>query len=320
MCVCVCVCVCVRVRVRTCVCVCVRACVATCHSYCITEYQSDITNSKYWPISEKLSKVITVLPVPSHLECEIYLDILSNPVQTSCCGQGYCKNCIKQVKSKVCPHCRSKLEYYPDKKSLRLINDLQIKCPYHIEGKCQWRSSSSELKNHLKVCNIKPITCSLGCGKQFEKKNMEVHMKYFCSLQKVPCKYCQKQVLGKDMIKHHQVCPKMLISCPNKCSSKEEVTREEMNEHIKVCPNQVVACKYAKFGCREEEMKRKDYDQHLSSAMEQHLHLVAEFAEKESYARKMLEEEMKKNVAAKRRLENRIAAIEERLRYYDSIF
>ena len=46
--------------------------------------------------------------------------------------------------------------------------------------------------------------------------------------------------------------------------------------------------------------------------------LVAEFAEKESYARKMLEEEMKKNVAAKRRLENRIAAIEERLLY--SIF
>ena len=268
-----------------------------CHSYCITEYDNDITNSVYWPISEKLSKVIVTSPLPSHLECEICLDVLNDPVQTSCCGQGYCKNCIKQVMSKVCPHCRSKLEYYPDKKSLRIINDLQIKCPYHIEGKCQWKGSSSELKNHLKVCDIKPITCYLGCGKHFEKKNKEIHMKYFCTLQKIPCKYCQKQVMDKDMTKHHEMCPKMLIPCPNECSNKEKFIRERMKEHIKVCPNEVVACIYAKFGCNEKQIKRQDYDQHLSSAIEKHLHLVAEFAEKESNARKMLEEKIKENMA-----------------------
>ena len=142
----------------------------TYQSHCIAEYKNDIKNSAYWPISEKRSKVIVTSPLPNHLECEICLEVLNDPAQTSCCGQGYCKNYLKQVKSKSCPHCCSKIEYYPDKKSLRMINDLQVKCPYHIEGKCQWKGSSLEPKNHLKVCDIKPVTCSLGCGKQFERK------------------------------------------------------------------------------------------------------------------------------------------------------
>ena len=279
------------------------------HFYSIAEFKKDVTNSAYWPISENLSKAILTSPLPNHLECEICLDVLNDPVQASCCGQGYCKNCIKQLKSKCCPHCRSRLEYYPDKKSLRMINDLQVKCPYYIEGKCQWKGSSSELSNHLKVCDIKPVTCSLGCGKQFEKKNMELHMKYFCGLRKIPCKYCQKKVLGKNMTKHHQVCPKMSIPCPNKCSSIKEITREKMKEHIKVCPDQLVACKYTKFGCHEKEMKRKDYDQHLSTAIEQHLDLVAEFAEKESSARKVLEGEIKEVMMAK----SRLVALEQKL-------
>ena len=56
-------------------------------------------------------------------------------------------------------------------------------------------------------------------------------MKYLCRLQKIPCEYCQKQVLGKNMTKHHQVCPKMLIPCPNKCSSIDEIIHEKMKQH-----------------------------------------------------------------------------------------
>ena len=231
-------------------------------------------------------------PLPSHLECEICLDVLSDPVQTSCCGQGYCKNCISKVRNNVCPHCCAMLKCFPDKKSLRIINDLQIKCPYHIEGKCLWRGYSSELKNHLKNCDIKPITCSLGCGKLFEKKNEVIHIQYFFSLRKISCKYCQQQVMDKDMAKHHEECPKMTILCPNNCSSNEEILRESLKEHTEVCPEHLVMCKYYKFGCNKALIKRKNYDQHLSSEMEQHLHLVAEFAENESNARKMLEEKI----------------------------
>ena len=262
------------------------------YSYCITGRPNDITTSKNWPVSEKVSKALLISPLPSHLECEICLEILEDPVQTTCCGQGYCKNCIDEVKNEVCPHCRAKLEVFPDKKSLRLINDLKIHCPYHIENKCKWKGSLSELNSHLKNCDIKPITCPLGCGEQFEKKNKEFHTEYFCSLRKVPCKYCQTRVMDKVMVKHHKICLKMPLPCPNKCSSKEKITREKMKLHIDMCPDQVVKCKYSEFGCNENVIKRKDYDQHLSSTMEQHLYLTAEYAKNERIARKKLEEKI----------------------------
>ena len=255
----------------------------------IAECPTDPTKE---PISEQLSKGLLLAPLPGHLECEICLDILSDPVQTSCCGQGYCKSCIDQVKNSVCPHCREILKVFPDKKCLRFINTLKIKCPYHTEDKCQWKGSSSALKDHLKLCGIKPITCSLGCGKQFEKRFKEVHMKYFCNLRKIPCTYCRKQIMKKDIAKHHEECPKMPLLCPNKCPSKEEIIREKMKDHIKICPDQVVMCKYFEFGCLEKEIKRKDYDRHLSLGMEKHLHLVAEYARTERNSRRILEEKI----------------------------
>ena len=163
-----------------------------------------------------------------------------------------------------------------------------------IEDKCKWKGCSSELKNHLKTCDIKPVLCSLGYGKQFEKKNEVMHANWFCNQRKIPCKYCQKEVMDKDMAKHHKECPKMPLFCPNKCFSKEEITRENMKKHIKVCPEQIVPCKYSEFGCYTK-IKCKNYDQHLSSAMEQHLYIVSEYAKKEKSAREMLEEKVEEN-------------------------
>ena len=42
--------------------------------------ENNITNSVLWPISEKVSKDLFTSPLPSHLMCEICLDILSDPV------------------------------------------------------------------------------------------------------------------------------------------------------------------------------------------------------------------------------------------------
>lgn len=255
--------------------------------------KKDITKLKKWragSISEELSKTLFKLPLPDHLKCEICLDVLCNPVQTTCCGQSYCKNCSDQIQYLVCPHCRAKLEVFPDKKSIRLINDLEIKCPYRIGKRCQWKGCASELKNHLQNCEIKPITCSIGCGKLVEKRNMEAHS-YFCSHRQVPCKYCMKQIMHKDMTKHHNLCPRMPLLCPNKCANKEEIVREKMNDHIKVCPDQVVSCKYSEFGC-DVKIKRKDYDEHLSSSMEQHLCLAVDSENSERIAIKDLEEKL----------------------------
>ena len=79
--------------------------------------QKDISNSTKWPVYETLSKGLFTSPLPSHLECEICLDVLSDPVQTSCCGQSYCKECISKLRKQACPHCRGNLEVFPDKKA-----------------------------------------------------------------------------------------------------------------------------------------------------------------------------------------------------------
>ena len=88
--------------------------------------KKDITKLKKWPISEELSKTLFTSPLPSHLECEICLDVLNDPVQTSCCGQSYCKNCIDQLQNQVCPHCRADLKLFPDKKVLGLLMILKL--------------------------------------------------------------------------------------------------------------------------------------------------------------------------------------------------
>ena len=233
--------------------------------------KKDVTKLKKWPIPEDLTKTLFTSPLPSILQCEICLDVLYNPVQTICCGQSYCKDCIDQLQDKVCPHCRAKLELFPDKKSGRLINDLEIKCPYHIGKRCRWKGCPSELKKHLRDCDIKPITCILGCGKLYERRNMEAHT-FFCSNRKVSCQYCMEEIALKDKSNHYDICLKVLLWCPNECSS-EKIAREKMNEHIEVCPEHEVSCKYAEFGC-DVKVKRKDYDEHLSSAVKQHLSLV----------------------------------------------
>ena len=95
----------------------------------------------------------------------------------------------------------------------------------------------------------------------------------------------------------------MPVHCHNKCSSEEKITREKMKEHLEVCPDQEVLCKYSEFGC-DIKVKRKDYDDHLSSSFELHLHLVVEVARNEKNAREALEEKV---VA----LENEIKKISE---------
>ncbi|XP_065893870.1 TNF receptor-associated factor 5-like [Dysidea avara] len=267
-----------------------------------SQVDRDVTNSSKWPVAEKVAKASFTSPLPSHLECEICLDVLDDPVMTICCGQSYCKECVGKVHNKVCPHCRGKIETFPDKKSVRLINELKICCPYHIDDKCQWKGAPSELLNHLKVCDIKPIMCPHGCDKQLEKNNMRLHAEFDCSLRLVSCIHCWKKVKDKDMAKHTSGCPKMPLPCPNKCSAPKMITREEMKQHLEVCPDQVVACKYSELGC-QQKMKRKELDQHMSTAIQHHLDLVAKRAISEENARKQLE-------YANKQLEKKVASLE----------
>lgn len=249
--------------------------------------KTDITNSALWPISEKVSKDLFVSPLPSHLKCEICLDILSNPVQTLCCGQSYCSGCIDMERRGRCPHCRETLKTFADKKSTRLISELEIYCPYHIDDKCDWKGSPSEVADHLKQCSIKPVFCPLGCGKQFEQRNLKYHSVH-CDRRNVTCPHCMEEIVLSDKIDHLINCPKMPIGCINKCGKK--LSRDCMKEHSKVCPNELLQCKFLDFGCNEK-VQRKNLKLHMSSAMQKHLSLAVKKAKREERTRKALEQE-----------------------------
>ena len=250
--------------------------------------ENDITNSSLWPVSEKVTKNLFTSPLPNHLNCDICLDVLNDPVQTTCCGQSYCSGCIDKERDKECPHCREKLETFVDKKSIRLINKLEIYCPYHIDNKCQWKGSPIRVTDHLKECIVKPLPCPLECGKQFEQRNLKYHLAH-CSKQKFTCPHCMKEIMLSDKVHHFINCLKMPIGCINKCGKR--VSRDCMKEHPKVCPNELVQCQYFEFGCTEK-VQRKNVKQHLSFAMHKHLSLAVKKAKKEECARKALEKEI----------------------------
>jgi len=250
--------------------------------------KNDITNSPSWPIFEKVTKNLFTSPLPSHLKCAICLDVLNEPLQTSCCGESFCSSCIDKQKSEECPHCHEKLEMFTDKKSVRLINQLEIYCPYHIDNKCNWKGSPISVVDHLERCDVKPVFCSLGCGNQFERRNLK-HHSVCCDRQNITCPHCKKEVMLKDKVHHLINCPKMPIGCVNKCG--KTFPRDCLKEHPKVCANELVPCQYFDFGCIKK-IQRKNLKQHLSSAMEEHLSLAVTKAKREESIRKALEQEI----------------------------
>jgi hypothetical protein len=132
----------------------------------------------------------------SIFECAICKDI-PNPyfcIEVECCGHLFCENCLeKWFKEKpYCPICKKTIKN--DKNLLknikennkivfRIMNKLNIKCPYN----CNWSGNWEELENHLNTCLLSIKECkykNVGCeffGKyseteEHEKNNDKKHL------------------------------------------------------------------------------------------------------------------------------------------------
>ena len=227
-------------------------------------------------------------------ECPICTLVLNSPVQTRCCGTVFCKSCIEQWRTpsiltsgmhqrggaspSCCPQCRSSpLQCYDDKRTERMIKNLNVTCTNHKSG-CKWTGELRNLSSHLSNtntsgCQYQMVPCPRKCGENILRSQIVKHSVEACIHRKVQCKFCQTTGYYNIIIgKHYDECPKVTISCPNNCDTSS-LMRSELQEHINQCPLQVVPCEYADAGC-SQHMPRKDIEIHRITGMAQHLDLV----------------------------------------------
>lgn len=99
--------------------------------------------------------------VDDELKCGICKFVLENPMQGVNCEHLFCLNCIQQwlKNSLICPLDKKQLLtshlQSPPKIILKLLNNLKIKCNFHLFG-CSIKLKLSDLNQHIKICPYDP--------------------------------------------------------------------------------------------------------------------------------------------------------------------
>ena len=194
------------------------------------------------------------------LKCAICLELVSDPVQTSC-GHLFCGKCIKGTHT--CPIDRKQFTFHPDNFNDRRVHNFKVKC--HNKGRgCQWQGSLGDADEHTNTdCGYAIVVCTNnGCGLRVQRQELDNHRNNFCSQRKYNCPYCfQKDTHQEIVTTHFTRCEEMPLLCPGGCG--RGIMRRNMAQHLsEECPEELVACTYAIAGC-EETVKRKDLHEHL---------------------------------------------------------
>ena len=195
------------------------------------------------------------------LKCPICLELVYDPVQTSC-GHLFCGKCIKETK--ICPLDRKKCTSHLDNYNDRRVCNLKVKCPNKGRD-CQWQGDLGGAARHTEVdCKYQTVECNNeGCDVKVERRHLLDHMNYACPQRKYKCPHCGKEDTFLEVTTtHFTTCDDMPLLCPSGCGSRGLV-RRNMAQHLSTeCPDELVACTYAIAGC-EEIVKRKDLQQHV---------------------------------------------------------
>ncbi|XP_065887556.1 TNF receptor-associated factor 3-like isoform X2 [Dysidea avara] len=221
---------------------------------------------------------------PDDLLCNICQLPARDATLSVCCGHSFCKCCMdcyllsNTMDCSSCLYCRKEnFQSFPDKKTTRLVLNLQVFCPNKSQG-CSWVGELRSVEDHLDKnstasnigCLFTEICCSNECGVVIQRRLLEDHLKLECELRQVKCEYCDStgsyQWINGS---HQQECLKYPMECPNHCEVGH-VRREEMSVHLEECPLAIVKCPFAVVGC-DIVVRREERMGHMKEAVEKHV-------------------------------------------------
>jgi hypothetical protein len=106
-------------------------------------------------------------------KCPICYHIVEEPNESSCCGHLFCHGCIKTIKHKACPICRSSSFIFRENMFVKeLFKKTQIDCSYG----CSTKITISELRTHRYECQCAQYKCSIeGCDYEGKKEDAVTH-------------------------------------------------------------------------------------------------------------------------------------------------
>ena len=195
-------------------------------------------------------------PQELQTDCPIYLVVLREPYQVTCCGYSFCRTCIERIRTNkmACPTCNeATFSAFPNKGLQRSLYSFRIQCVYQKSG-CEWTGELRELDRHLNLnpelnklligCAFAAVTCT-HCCEYFQRHHVLSHESESCPQRPFSCDYCDDytSVYEEVVNNHWPMCKYYPVPCPNKCGVSPE--RQNMETHVNtVCPLTVVKCDF----------------------------------------------------------------------------
>ncbi|KAG8199730.1 hypothetical protein JTE90_000826 [Oedothorax gibbosus] len=144
----------------------------------------------------------------------------------------------------------------------------RTRCEY-----CQRDFTGETLETHVGSCQLEPIYCENKCGSKIPRRQHSTHRAHDCAKRLVPCRYCTKEFVYDTLQIHTPKCPRMPVSCPNRCEVAK-IAKEDLETHLSEhCTVLALPCTFKDMGCKFKGT-RSALDQHLEDACKPHLALV----------------------------------------------
>ena len=210
----------------------------------------------------------TATNVLEELKCPICLELVSDPVQTSC-GHLFCGKCI--INTQNCPVDRKRFTKTTDHFNKRRLGNFRVLCPNSEKG-CEWEGELRAAEDHTATtCEYQVVRCHRGCAEEMERRRLGVHLQESCGCRQYVCPHCTHIGTYDDIItSHFTTCGSFPLPCPAGC--KERVTRSTAAHHLSsTCPEELVECPNKMAGCTAL-VKRKNAEEH---SLDKDLHFTA---------------------------------------------